>query len=274
MVITTPFDIVAYYESQACAALTAVAAVSDAVYQVSGDDLYCKPEAAFLGAYTYGAPTQATLKYGEVRQPSLKVPYRFYSHGDSNGTGANTLERALTNLFASPLPLYPDEKINAYVQNATNEAQMVFLWLVSGAAKTADIEAVDPTHVITGYADQALTAGSWTTCTLTWDQDLPIGRYAVVGMLVGSYKASGYAGGAARLILLDTTWRPGVMINNMTADKLGFQNYEYGFDINQLQRWPLMQEISFRHDRMPNIEICAGAANTDHVINLLLQKIE
>lgn len=268
-----PFDIVAFYESQAAAALTAFAGVADDVYRVSGDDIYVKPRAPFLAAIVGGGITQATFKYFETRQPSLKVPYRFYEMGDLNGTGANRLGGAIGNLFASPLPLYPDEKLNAYIQNSTSEIGMLFAWLSSGRATLADLENVNPTHVITGYVDQNLTAGVWTKCTLTWDQDLPIGRYAPVGMQVGSYKATGYGSGVARLTLLDTTWRPGVVINNMTADKLGHQNYQYTFDFNQLQRWPLMEKVNFRHDQMPNMEICAAAANTDHVINLLLQKI-
>lgn len=273
-----PFDVVAWYESQAASALTACAGVSDDIYRVSGDDIYVKSRASFLGGLVCGAPTQATHKYFELRQPSLKVPYRFYQFGDFDGTGANQLAKSLQHLFAHPLPLYPDEKLNAYVQQSTNEAKIVFAWLVSGVAKLADIEAVEPTHVITGEVDQALTAGSWTTCAITWDQDLPIGRYAVVGMKVGSYKATGWYGGVARLRYLPEEdkpiWRPGVLIQNMTADKLGFQTYVEGFDNKNFMRWPLMPEVSFRHDQMPDIEICAGAANTDHVVNLILQKIE
>lgn len=266
-----PFDLVAWYESQACSALTACAGVADSVYRVSGDDIYCKQRAPFLAGWYYGSPTNTTIKYGELRQPSLKVPYRFYQAGDVNH--ADTL--GLSNFFGSPFPLYPDEKLNAYVQNATTEVQFIVAWLASGAAKYADLENVSPTHAITGYADQALTAGSWTTCTLTWDQDLPIGRYAVVGMEVASYKSSGWAIGAARLILLDTTWRPGVMVAQAAGDKLGYARSYWGTSkFARGNRWPLMPEISFRHDQRPNIEICAAAANTDHVINLLLQKIE
>lgn len=265
-----PFDLIAFYESQACAALTALAGVADRVYRVSGDDIYVKPRAPFLAGLFYGAPTHDALKYSELRQPSLKVPYRSYITGDINqDNGFNWL-----NLFANPLPLYPDEKLNAYVQNATNEAQHVVAWLSSGAAKIADLENVSPTHLITGYADQALSAGVWTDVTITWDQDLPIGRYAVVGMKVASYKASGWYIAAARMRLLDSTWRPGVLARHADGDKLGIaRNYPGTYDFALGERWPLMQEISFRHDQMPNLEMFCGAANTDHIVNLLLQKI-
>ena len=263
-----PFDIVAWYESQAAAALTAVAGVADDVYRVILDDIYVKPRAPFLAASLHLAVTQATLKYHEFRQPSLKVPYRFYKGA---GIGDSFVGEGLNNLLASPLPLYSNEKLNAYVQNATAEVDLVVAWLSSGRATLADLENVNPTHSITGYADVAVTAGVWSDVAITWDQDLPKGRYAVVGMLVASYLAAAAAYGVARLKLLDTTWRPGVIVRSTEADKLGVAcispSLLYG------ERWPLMEEISFAHDQMPNIEMCLGAANTDHIIKLLLQKI-
>jgi len=263
-----PFDLVGFYESQAAAALTGVAGVADDVYRVSGDDIYVKSRAPNLAGSLHGAVSQATLKYHEFRQPSLKVPYRFYKGADVNDV---VLAEGFNNLFATPLPLYPGEKLNAYVLNATSEVDLVLAWLSSGPAKTSDIENVNPTHSITGYADQTLTAGSWTDVTITWDQSLPKGRYAIIGMMVGSYLASGEAFGAARLKLLDTTWRPGVMVRDAEADKLGvactLPGMLYG------ERWPLMPEVSFDHDEMPNLEMLCAAAQTDHVVELLLQKI-
>ena len=264
-----PFDLVAWYETQACAALTAVAAVSDPNnYHTSLDDLFVKDKAPWLAGSLCGAISQATLKYYEFRQPWLKVPYRFYKGGDLNDP---FLAEAFNNLWASPLPLRAGEKLNAYVQNSTNEIDMIVAWLASGPAKLSDLENVRPTHSITGYNDGALTAGSWTDVEITWDQDLPSGRYAVVGMQVGSYLAAAVAYGVARLILLDTTWRPGVIVRAAEADKLGVASISpslmYG------ERWPLMREISFKHDQMPNLQMLCAAANTDHVVELLLQKV-
>ena len=264
-----PFDLVAWYESQACAALTAVAAVSDPkVYNTKDDDIFVKKTAPFLAGSLCAAITQATLKYYEFQQPSLKVPYRFYKGGDLNDP---LLAEAFNNLFASPLPLYPGEKLNAYVQNATDEIDMIVAWLASGPARLSDLENVRPIHSITGYNDGALTAGSWTDVAITWDQSLPKGKYAVVGMQVASYLAAAVAYGVARLVLLGCGWRPGVIVRAAEADKLGVASISpallYG------ERWPLMPEISFEHDQMPNLEMLCAAANTDHVVELLLQKI-
>lgn len=261
-----PFDVVAWYESMQPTALAPIDAVEDDVYRTSGDDIYVKPRAPFLAGYMYQGIS--TPKYSELRQPSLKIPYRFYR---SYLLGSNTYGTAFYNLFARPLPLYAGEKLQAHVMNATSEIQLVAAMLSDGIAKRADVENVRPTHNITGYVDQALTAGTWTHCAMTWDQDLPKGRYGIVGMLGATYKASAPTTGIARLKLLDTTWRPGVGINMSIGDKteLLHQGYSYGQGI----LWPLMREISFAHDQMPNVEILAGAANTDHIIELMLQKI-
>lgn len=270
-----PFDIVGWYESQAASALTACAGVSDDIYRVTGDDIYVKSRAPYLGALWWGGSTIATLKYLEFRQPSLKVPYRFYPAGDLNSSIA---AKDFVNLMAYPLPLYPDEKLNAFVQQSTNETKMIVAYLTSGEAKMSDVQNVEPTHVITGEADQTLTAGSWTTVTITWDQDLPIGRYAVVGMKVGSYISASWQFGFARLRYLpeekDPMWRPGVPVRYLQGDKLGMAAIQSNIEYWYVERWPLMPEVSFRHDQMPNIEILSPAALTDHVVNLLLQKIE
>lgn len=263
-----PFDVVGYYESQAAAALTPFAAVSDETYKTTLDDLTIKAKAAFLAGILYMAVS--TPKYMEFRQPGLGIPYRSYRTG-LIGTSAD-YPAAFTNLFATPLPLYPGVKMNAYAQNATNEVNLIAAWLSSGRTSTAELEAPTPTHLVTGYNDGALTAGAWTGVEITWDQDLPEGRYAVVGMDVGSYIAAGWAGGVARLNLVDVAWRPGVIIDEMTQDKTikaapDIGTYAMG------KRWPYMSEISFAHDQMPNLEMLSSAALTDHVVNLLLQKI-
>lgn len=262
-----PFDIVAWYESTQPTALSIINAVADPdIYRVSDHDIYVKKRAPWLAGFMYQGIS--TPKYAELRQPSLKVPYRFYR---SYLLGSNTFGTAFYNFFAKPFPLYPGEKLNAYCMNATSEIQMIVAWLSSGPCKRSQVENVRPTHNITGYCDQALTAGSWTNCTMTWDQDLPKGRYAVVGMLGGTYKSAAPTTGVARLKLLDSKWRPGCGVNIMIGDKTELLHQGYSWQQGIL--WPLMPEISFEHDQLPNIEILAGAANTDHIIELMLQKI-
>ena len=258
-----PFDIVAFVETQTATALCGVDAVADDVYRTSADDLYVKARAPLLAGILQIGVT--TPKYCEIRQPSLKVPYRFYKSALSTVVD----HRAGLSLFWNrPLPLYPGEKMNAYVQNATAEYSAIVAWLTSGKCSQSDLDGVNPTHVITGYADSAITVNIWNTVEMTWDQDLPAGRYAVVGMRVGTYLAASTPV-VTRLKLLDTTWRPGVVTTEITADKTLFVNNLTEKD----QLWPLMPEISFNHDQMPNIEMLSLTADEDHVVELTLQKI-
>ena len=258
-----PFDVVAFLETQTATALSGVDAVEDEQYVTSGDDLFIKKEAPWLGGVLQLGVT--TPKYCETRQPSLKIPYRFYKSALTTVVD----HRAGLDLFWKRLlPLYAEEKLNVYVQNETAEYSLVGLWLMSGRMNQAAIDSVSPTHRITGYADQTLTVNIWNDVTVTWDQTLPKGKYAVVGMKAGSYLAASTPA-LARLKLLGCTWRPGVVTDEITADKTLFVNHLYAPD----EKWPLMNEISFRHNQMPNVQMLSLTADTDHVFELALQKI-
>jgi len=260
-----PFDIVAYYESQQATTFLKVAAVEDDLYRISGDDLFIQAKAPQLvGVFVSGV---STPKYMRLNQPSLEIPYYFYKA--VLGTVA-TRSYGFTNLLGRPLPLIPGEKLNCEVQNATDEVSAVVLFLSTGKLTKAAQDAVNPTHTLTGYADSTLTAGVWNDVTPTWDQDLPKGKYAIVGMKAGSYLAT-CTPLATRLVCSDfAKWRPGVITHELGGDKtlmtqdIGLLPYEL---------WPLMQGISFNHDNPPSLEIFTGTADTDHVVELALQKV-
>lgn len=270
-----PFDVVAWYEDGAFAALGNItAALKDDIYKVETDDITVKKRAAFLAGLIVVSNDDKTLKYGEIRQPSLKIPYRSYMTGSYETAGAAGIAGAMLNLFASPLPLYAGEKMNAAIFNSSTEPQLIVALLSSGRATKSAMENVNPTHLVTGHSTTTLVAGSWVKVPVTWDQSLPKGRYAVVGMRVGSWITGQTIGmGFARLTLLDSTWRPGVANSWMWGQKLAAWMGGAGFDTGH--RWPLMREISFEHDEMPNMEILGVEyLLTQHVINLLLQKIQ
>ena len=274
-----PFDVVAWYESAAKATLLPIDAVLDDVYKVVGDDIEVKPEAPFLIGSAYLATS--TPKYYEFRQPSISVPYRFYRCALTTGVDGRL---AFTNLFRRPMTFMPKEMINAYVMNASDEINMVFAWLSSGHCLQTDMnhgvaphpkDGVGGRYHITGYSDTTITAGSWFDVPITWDQDLPAGVYSIIGMRVGGYLAAAAAYGAARLVLRGSgrsCWRPGVLLTELGGDKTlmsALHCNDYTLD-----RWPLMPEIAFDHDQMPDIEVCAAAALTDEVIDLFVQCIE
>ena len=265
-----PFDLVAWYESQDASAglLASAVDVGEDQYTTKDDDIYVKERAPWLGGVC--ALAVSTPNYIEIRQPSLRIPYRFsraYLHA------SNTYGTAYYHMWDRPLPLYAGEKLNCYVMNETNEISWVVAWLLSGPTSRAEMEAAAPTHVIRGESDTSAVADAWTNIkTIAWSHDLPKGKYAVVGMSGATYKSAAPTLAALRLVLPETQWRPGTMLNMMIADKTQWLHQGYSWQQGTL--WPLMPEISFYNTDMPTAQILAGAANTDHIIELMLQKIE
>jgi len=265
-----PFDLVAWYETQdaSAGALASAVDTGESIYTTKDDDIYVKDRAPLLGGICHLAAS--TPNYIEIRQPSLRIPYRFSRGEDHNSSRA---DEGLYIFWDRPLPLYAGEKLNCYVYNATNEITWVVAWLLSNPSTVMDAARARPTHLIRAESDTAAVADAWTNIkTLTWSHDLPKGKYAVVGMSGATYKAATPTTAALRLVLPETTWRPGVMLGIMDADKSQWKNMSDRWDLGV--KFPLMPEISFWNTDMPTAEIMAGAANTDHVFELLLQKIQ
>jgi len=263
-----PFDLIAFYENQDASSGLLMSAVNtgESIYRTKDDDIIVKKRAPLLGALTQ--LVASTPGVVEIRQPSLKIPYTFIRGEDHNSSRP---DEGHYHFWDRPLPLYPGEKLNCHILQATSEISWVVLALLSQKCTRSQMENVNPTHRIWAYSDTDAVADAWTLCELTYSHSLPKGRYAIVGMVGGTMKASGPTMAAMRLVIPDTTWRPGVMAGICDADNSQFKNLGYRWDLGQL--WPLMPEIAFEHDDMPNIEILAGAANENHFLELVLQKI-
>jgi len=232
-------------------------------YRVVTDDLYVTKEAPFvLGVL---AAAISTGGRAILRQPKM-VDYSIIKVAEASMSSPTC---AWTDLMARPLPLRVD-KLTALMVNATDEYNIIGLMLGSGKITQAMKDAVNPTHVITGYADTTLTAATWSHVGITWNETLDAGVYEVVGMRVGTYIASGWTIGLARLKIPGSLgWRPGVPCTRMLADHQEYQNERFAM----YSQWPIMG-VKFDTDRMPNIEILGSAAITDENIELTLQKVE
>ena len=254
-----PFDIVAWLETQTATALSGVTAVADQQYSVSGDSIKVKKDKAFLaGVLQLGV---STPKICELRQPSLNIPYRF-----TKSVIATVADHraGFTNLLKRPLPLYPNEKLSAYVQNATAEYSVIVAWLASGYI---DPQPINPTHIVTADIDSTLTVNVWNQVVPTYDQDLPKGTYEVLGMKVGSFVATCNPL-VTRLVCPDSPHRVGVITSEITADKTLFVNAKD--DLETV--WNPMRGVAFPHDQMPTLEMLSLTADTDHMLELTLRK--
>jgi len=233
------------------------------LYRVVTDDLYVTPEAPFvLGILAAAVSTGARAI---LRQPKM-IDYDIIKVAESSMSSPTC---AWTDYMARPLPLRAD-KLNALMVNATDEYNIIGLMLGSGKITQAMKDMVDPTHVITGYADVTCTAATWSRVAITWNEDLDEGIYEVVGMRCGTYIASGWAIGLARISIPGSkTWMPGVPCTRMLADHKEYQNERFAM----FAQWPLMG-VRFDTNHMPNIEVLGAAAITDENVELTLQKVE
>jgi len=261
-----PFDLVGFAEATPGTALNYVAtAAGDTLYHNVADDLLIKKTATLLLGAFY-----STVSAGEdyrFRQPSLATDHQLLRgclEADVDPSWG------YTHLFGRPLPLVGGEKMNALSQNGVTETTLIGAWLGNAKITQGMLDAVRPTHSMIGIGDTTLTAATWTPCAITWDQDLPKGKYAVVGMKFGYYIAAAPLACLARLILPECEgWRPGVVGTLCGGD------HKLAYDATQLPcwDWPLMSKIFFEHDAPPDIECLSNAAITDETVELLLQKV-
>lgn len=259
-----PFDAIAWSEgAPGTGTVGLLAGLNDQIYQTSGDDIIAKKRAPFLMGLLYLAET--TPGHAQIRTPDLKQYYQFMKSGDLNDLVS---AGAFTDLRGRPLPIKPNDKMTAYSVNATDEDTIVGALMSSGRITTAMTESVNPTHIIRGSWDLTLIVNSWTSAAPVWDQVLAAGRYAIIGMKVGTYLGTP-GGGMARLILPESKWRPGVPLVGLVGDKITMDMQSHA----PWQYWPKMQEIELEHDNMPQVELISPIANTDHAIELLLEKI-
>lgn len=259
-----PFDLIGFSEAAPGANGKIAAGGGDNLYRTSGDDIILKPlDIYLLGVFYAAESTGAEIK---IMQPSLNIDYQFRK---AQLLADLDPSQGYTHLFGRPVPLIGGEKINVEQVNATDEDAICGLLVGTGKIPMSSLDAVNPTHVIHGYSDTTLTANSWKTCTVTWDQDLPSGKYAVVGMLGIAWITSGIMSCLMRLVIPgNNNWRPGVPVAIAEADHEELQS------VTRLPfvDWPLMPEIVIFDDKMPNVECLSPAALTDEDIVLQLVK--
>lgn len=258
-----PYDLIAFSEATPGTGTVAIAAaLNESLYRTSGDDILLNPEAPYLLGVFYTALT--TPSRAILRQPK-RIDIDI-----SKGVLATGVEpaRGFTDLMNHPLLLNSKDKLNAFSVNASDEVTTIACMVGSG--KLSPIDHID--HIIRGTVDQALTAHSWTKGAVTWAESLEAGVYSIVGMRGASYKAS-----TPNLVLgrLDIPgaqdWKPGVPFGECGGDKT--------IPDNGLQEswaiWGNMKEITFDTKvGYPNVELLGTAANTDHIVELALQRVK
>lgn len=186
-----------------------ILAVLDQHVRVNGDDIFV-PELNQLFAAMAGVEG-AVEAFARITSPSLRGLGRLQIEPYNSAAAAATEPGnppLVFDIAENPLPLTPQEALNFETNSNPVAAQIQWCvaWLSDGpiVPVTGKIFSVIATGA-TALVAPAATATGWTNVPLTFDEDLPRGRYAVVGIRARSAGAI-----AARLVTVGGRWRPGV----------------------------------------------------------------
>lgn len=186
----------------------ALTAVPDSHITTAGDDLRV-PSLNQLIAVAAGIETTAE-SFARLTAPSLRIrgllQIEPYNSGAAGAVEPGSPHRVY-DLRRNPLVLVPGENLNAETDSnpAAAQDQWAVVWLADGP--------VEPVRgaifTVRATSAQNLIARTWTNGILSFVEDLPRGRYQVVGMRA---RSAGLV--AARLVFVGTGaagWRPGVL---------------------------------------------------------------
>jgi len=232
-------------------------ALADAIVRTQGDRIYV-PELTqlVLAAAGVGSGGNGTAR---LETPELLKMGRHYIapvNGANDGNVEPDSPHAVEDLRAMPLALVKGEGILGTVHSNTTAAalQWIIAWLADGPI--APVAMPHFTTRLTGTT--TLVASTWTLCQLTPDENLPRGRYAIVGMRVLS--ATGIA---ARLVLAGQGARPGVLCVDAVTD-LQWPGFRHG-GMGVFGEWEDTDAIQ--------VEVLANAGDTAQTVWLDLAPI-
>lgn len=248
------FTLAGWSESQDTAGiLTEMAAIPDQHITTENDDIVVPEWASnLIAAYPIGANiTQAQISSPSLRK-GLLLDCPFLAD-NITPDGAN----ALVDLISNPKKLEPSEGLRALVAEAAVGAEQdsLFVWL---ADKLEDMPAGEVVWVRC-TSTTTLTPYAWSLCNLNFTQQLPAGKWAIVGARMFGASAIVF-----RFVLPGSAHRPGGIAFTSEAQTQVFIN-----EPAVLGKWG-----EFDHRFPPQMEVIADAADTSQVVYIALVKME
>ena len=249
------FTLGAYSElPTAGATYDAITAVSDPHLTVSGEDIIVPPELPNLvGVYGVGANLTAL----RVVSPTIRAVCPIdIAPVDKSATPSDVARFA--DYRENPIALTGEEALNVQASNdaaAGSETRVTAIVFLADGPITPVRGKI---FTVKCTSSTTLTEYQWTNGSLTFSQDLPAGRYQVVGMRAES---SGLI--AARLVFPGYPWRPGV-IGRTSASQPDILQFRYG-------NFGIFGE--FDHNRPPTVDFLSSSADTSEVVYLDLIKV-
>ena len=249
------FTLAGWSESQDTSnALTRVAALADSVVRATGDNIIV-PRGFNRLCAAYAQAT--TITQARLVAPSIDSG-RFFRIAPLNAGTEPAVPTPFLNRFANPIELTETETLNAEVaENGAGAEQAVVLAWFGEAATPEAVPGEIFTVRATGTA--TLVAQAWSAATLTLQDNLLAGRYAVVG---ARFEAAGCIAG--RFAPVDVgNYRPGCIGYDSVNDA----------DIPVFRNGGLGTWFEFEHDTLPVAEFLSASADTAEVVYLDLVQV-
>lgn len=212
-------NLVAYYASLANgSALANLTPVADPLVTVSANNRFIFPDDYYIGAAMGLIPNGTRWRLNTPSMRTIALPELFPFN---NGTSPTSNPPMVGPIWGDlRIPRNDECGMDISRGGAAAADTFVGLWLAPRMVPAPE----GPTLTMRATGSVTLTDGTWVLFTLTFDQTLPYGKYAVVGMHV--FCASGIF---ARLTFPgQTQFRPGVPVTQNQTDYVNPQMFRYG----------------------------------------------
>jgi hypothetical protein len=261
-----PFTTIGFAETASLSSLTAIQALSDQHVRINDDDVVVPELDQVLAAFAISAnienaalasPSLRRMFYPRLSKLCVAANLPDNQAVDEGGAATYTIygEDYINDFRDTPIPLVQSEKLNFQIDNGGNSEQMFAVVFLGDGTP---VKETGPMFTIKATNTDSLTANVWTNGALTFAEDLPAGRYAVVGMAYKSATAI-----AARLVFIGGKWRPGCIA------KSDYNRYEPA--MFRLGQMGVFGEFEF--DQPPTVDFLANAADSSQEIWLDLIQV-
>lgn len=252
------YTTVAFYESiDPAGAWANLAAIADQHVYTQGDDLTV-PSLSQIVALSAGVCSGGDV-LARVVSPTLRGLAYNYIHAVNGVVDADCEPEVIPMVDdrrRSPLKLSPNEQLEVEIHSnpTAAQAQWVIVCLADGAISPVSGEI----FTIRAVNTDTLTADAWTNGNLTLDQDLPPGKYQLVGLRALS---AGLV--AVRAVPRGGRWRPGSLGCDTADDKT--------HDIFRLGNMGVMCE--FTNLDIPSMDFLSISTDSDQEVFMDLIKV-